>query len=64
MKRNRLILVLAAAAAVIALVVVGRGGGDGGGSEEAPEGSIAVSFMYSPEKEDLLEPLIEEFDGS
>jgi Ca-activated chloride channel homolog len=65
MKRNRLILVLAAAAAVIALVVVGRGGGgDDEGSEEAPEGSIAVSFMYSPEKEDLLDPLIEEFNDA
>ena len=29
-----------------------------------PEGSIEVSFAYSPEKEELLEPLIEDFNAS
>jgi len=66
MKRDRIVIVLIAAIAVIALVVIGGGGGDGkgGGSAtaEAPEGAIRVSLAYSPEKEDLLVPLIEDFN--
>lgn len=66
-KRDRLVIVLIAVIAVVALVVISGGGDDGsngGGSAsaEAPEGAIEVSFAYSPEKEDLLVPLIEDFN--
>jgi Ca-activated chloride channel family protein len=71
MKPDRVIVVLVAVVAVIALVVVGRkgdgdgdGGGSGGAPVEQPEGAVEVSFAYSPEKEEFLVPLIEEFNGS
>jgi Ca-activated chloride channel family protein len=68
MKLGRLIVVFVAVAAVIVLVLAGRDGDDDGGSGEAPanapEGAVEVSFAYSPEKEELLEPLIDEFNGS
>jgi Ca-activated chloride channel homolog len=69
-KRSQAII---AAIAVVAVVVLafGRGGGDdddgGGGNgkapSKAPSGSIAIPFAYSPEKEKLLEPLIDRFNG-
>ncbi|MEJ7892415.1 MAG: VWA domain-containing protein [Solirubrobacteraceae bacterium] len=43
------------------------GGGSGasdGPVERAPAGSVVVSFAYSPEKEELLLPLVEEFNAS
>ncbi|HEY6550800.1 MAG TPA: VWA domain-containing protein [Solirubrobacterales bacterium] len=69
MKRDRVVIVLIALAAVIALVFISRSGGDGdsasgGAQAEAPEGAIDVSFAYSPEKKDLLAPLIEDFNAS
>jgi Ca-activated chloride channel homolog len=67
MKRDRIAIVLIAVVAVFALIVLGRGGGGDGssaGSNSAPEGAIDVSFAYSPEKQDLLEPLIKEFNDS
>ena len=69
MKPDRLVVVLIAVTAVITLIVVGGGGDNGGNGDEdaetaAPEGAIEVSFAYSPEKEDLLEPLIEDFNAS
>ena len=68
MKRDRVVIVLLAVVAVAALVVFGRGGGDGGSAggssqADAPEGAIQVDFSYSPEKEDLLVPLIEDFNA-
>lgn len=67
MKRDRVVIVLIAVVAVAALVLLGRsGGGDdagGGAQAKAPEGAIQVSFAYSPEKEDLLVPLIEDFNA-
>jgi Ca-activated chloride channel family protein len=67
MKRDRIAIVLIAIVAVVALIVLGRGGdgGNGGGGTQAkaPEGSIPVSFAYSPEKEELLVPLIEDFNA-
>jgi Ca-activated chloride channel family protein len=68
MKRDRVVIVLIAVAAVVALIVFGRAGGDGGSAgggsrADAPEGAIPVSFTYSPEKEDLLVPLIEDFNA-
>jgi Ca-activated chloride channel family protein len=56
--------------AVIAAVLVQGGEGDdpagGGASAEprAPKGAIAVSFPYSPEKEELLKPLIRRFNDT
>jgi Ca-activated chloride channel family protein len=69
MKPDRLIVIALALAAVVALVVIGQGDtGDGGGSgdtpKEAPKGAIEINFAYSPEKEKLLEPLIDEFNAS
>lgn len=69
MKLDRLVVAFIAVAAVIALLVVGRDGDNGNGGsgdapEKAPEGAVEVSFAYSPEKEELLEPLIDEFNGS
>jgi Ca-activated chloride channel family protein len=69
MKRDRVVIVLIAVAAVVALIVFSRSGGDGGGASAgarapAPEGAIEVSFAYSPEKEELLVPLIENFNAS
>jgi Ca-activated chloride channel homolog len=68
MKRDRLVIVLIAVAAVVALIAFSRSGGDegspsGGALAEAPEGAVEVSFAYSPEKEDLLVPLIEDFNA-
>ena len=66
MKRERVFIVLMALVAVAALVILGsRGDGDGdSGGGKAPEGAIKVSFSYSPEKEELLKPLIDEFNDS
>jgi Ca-activated chloride channel family protein len=67
-KRSQALIAAIAVVAVIALAIGRGGGGDddgnggGGGSSKAPEGAIAVSFAYSPEKEKLLEPLIERFN--
>lgn len=68
MKPDRLVLALIAVAAVVVLIVVGSDGGDDGDGQSeapanAPEGAIEVSFAYSPEKEDLLAPLIDEFNA-
>jgi Ca-activated chloride channel family protein len=68
MKRDRVVIVLIALVAVAALIFFSRSGGDGGAAgggaqAEAPDGAIPVSFIYSPEKEDLLAPLIEDFNA-
>jgi Ca-activated chloride channel family protein len=55
-----------AAAAVIALVLIatiGRGGDDEEKVSRAPEGSLKISFVYSPDKEKLMPPLIERFNS-
>jgi Ca-activated chloride channel homolog len=70
MNRGRIIVLLLGVAAIAALVIVGSsGGGDdngGGGSapSSAPEGAVTIGFAYSPEKQDLLKPLIDEFNAS
>jgi Ca-activated chloride channel family protein len=72
-KRSQAIIAAIAVVAVIALAF-GRGGGDDGGGggggggdgkapSRAPSGSVAIPFAYSPEKEKLLEPLIDRFNG-
>jgi Ca-activated chloride channel family protein len=68
-KRSQAIIAAIAIVAVVALAF-GRGGGDDGGGggngkapSKAPAGAIKVPFAYSPEKEKLLVPLIERFNG-
>ena len=71
MKRGQLlVLVLAAAAvAIVAVLAGGSDGGDSGGGgsagapAKAPANAIKVTFAYSPEKEKLLLPLIDDFNA-
>jgi Ca-activated chloride channel homolog len=60
--RGRLIIVVLAVVAVGIALFTREGGGDGAGQARAPDDSLAVSFAYSPEKEELLTPLIERFN--
>jgi Ca-activated chloride channel family protein len=65
-KRNQIVVAIAAVVAVVVIAVVaGGGGGDGddGGGSGPPEGAIRIPFAYSPEKEELLKPLIERFNS-
>jgi Ca-activated chloride channel homolog len=65
MKRSQLVIAVVAVIAVAAIALVARGGdgGDGGGGGGGgPEGALQVPFVYSPEKEKLLKPLIESFN--
>jgi len=72
MKPGQLLIAFVAVVAVAAALVFSGGGDDGGGGsgasdgpvERAPAGSVVVSFAYSPEKEELLLPLVEEFNAS
>jgi Ca-activated chloride channel homolog len=73
-----LILALAAAAIALMAVIAGGGGGDddktsgaattpaatGTIGDHAPAGAVVVTFAYSPEKQDMLEPLVAEFNAS
>jgi Ca-activated chloride channel family protein len=69
MKRSQLLIALVAVVAVglVAALSAGDGedsGSNGGGSGPvAPQGSVRVSFAYSPEKEKLLKPLIRRFNS-
>jgi Ca-activated chloride channel family protein len=71
MKPSQVLIAIVAVVAVAAVAVLSSGGGDdGGGSSSsgggsgpvAPQGSVRVSFAYSPEKEKLLKPLIRRFN--
>ena len=68
MKPSQIAIAVAAvvAVAIFAIVSSGGGGGDdngGGGSGTKPAaGALRIPFAYSPEKEELLEPLIERFN--
>ena len=70
MKGSQLLILLVAVVAVAGVALISSGGGDGGGdggaggSSAPPKGALRVSFAYSPEKEKLLEPLIESFNQS
>lgn len=68
MKGSRIAVALIAMATALALIVLGsrdRGGDEGREApKSAPSGSVEVSFAYSPEKEDLLAPLVDEFNAS
>jgi Ca-activated chloride channel family protein len=66
--RGRVIVIALAAAAVAIAAVASLGGGgknksSNGGSGKAPKGALVVRFAYSPEKADLLKPLIREFNS-
>jgi Ca-activated chloride channel family protein len=69
MKKSQLVLIAIAVAAV-ALIGLFSGKHDSGSSSEppagqtAPSGAITVTFAYSPEKEELLKPLIGSFNAS
>jgi Ca-activated chloride channel homolog len=69
MKPGQIGILLLAIVAVAAIAFVGGRGGDDDGSGEpstanAPAGALEVTFAYSPEKEVLLEPLVDEFNRS
>ena len=74
MKKSQLALLAVAVVAVALIAVISGGGGDGddpgstnaGGQapQTAPAGAIKVTFAYSPEKEELLKPLIASFNAS
>ena len=76
MKTSSILTILAAVAAVIvAAVVASGGGGDGGGggksgstsastSTAAPAGAQQLSFVVSPEKEQLLKAVVAKFNAS
>jgi Ca-activated chloride channel family protein len=63
-------LIIGLAVAAVALAALASGGSSdktdsGGGTSagKAPPGSIRVTFLYSPEKEPLLLPLVRRFNG-
>jgi Ca-activated chloride channel family protein len=70
-KPGQLLIALGAAIAVAIVLITSGGGDDGGGGKsgsdapaKAPKGSIAVRFAFSPEKEELLLPLVKRFNAS
>ena len=75
MKTGSILTILAAVAAVvIAAVVASGGGGDGSGGKSAsttpststavPAGAQQLSFVVSPEKEELLKAVVAKFNAS
>ncbi len=71
MKPGQIAIAIGAAIAVVIALVVSGGGGDTAtkGSDpavasKAPKGSVKVTFAYSPEKEELLVPLVKRFNAS
>lgn len=68
MKARTAVIVLAVAAVLIAIVITAGGGGKdkggGGGSATKPASdAVRVLFVYSPEKQKLIQPLIEKFNA-
>jgi Ca-activated chloride channel family protein len=76
MKRSQITIAVVAVFAIVLVWVItsaggggddggnGNGGGGGGNGGTPPAGAVRVPFAYSPEKEVLLKPLIEEFNES
>jgi Ca-activated chloride channel family protein len=63
MRTRLIVLGLAVVVVVVAIVASSGGGGSGGGGGgTAPKGALKISFVYSPEKERLLVPLIRKFN--
>jgi len=73
-KTGSILTILAAVAAVVVAAVVASGGGDSGGgksgsttpstSTAAPGGAQQLSFVVSPEKEQLLKAAVAKFNAS
>src|SRR3954447_19083489 len=67
--RSRLIILgIAVVVVIAAIVATSGGGGDSGGGgggkvTNAPKGAETIDFVYSPEKEKLLVPLIQKFNS-
>src|ERR1700704_117173 len=66
--RSRLIILGVAVVVVVVAIVVTAGGGGGGGGgggnvTSAPKGAVTVDMVYSPEKEKLLLPLMQKYNG-
>jgi Ca-activated chloride channel homolog len=66
LKRSQLLILALAVTTVLAAVLFQRGEAEDAANRQpkTPEGAIAISFPYSPEKEVLLEPLIRRFNES
>jgi Ca-activated chloride channel family protein len=65
MRGRALVIILAVAAVALAFVSSRDEAPERtDGSVEAAAGALRISFLYSPEKEELLAPLIEKFNGS
>jgi len=71
MKPGSVVVALIAVVAVVVLIIAGGSDDDGGSAGVAhqvraevnpPAGAAVVPFTYSPEKQELLEPLIREFN--
>jgi Ca-activated chloride channel homolog len=66
--RGRVVVILVAVVAIAAAAVLSTGGkshnNGGSGTVTAAPGDVAVQFIYSPEKEALLKPLIASFNAS
>ena len=69
--RGRVIVIALAVAAVVVAAVASLSGGGGSkdktstdsGTGKAPKGALVVRFAYSPEKAQLLKPLMREFNS-
>jgi Ca-activated chloride channel family protein len=65
MKSGRLVVILLAIGAV-AVALIASGGGndskDGGSAAKPKSGDTRITFLYSPEKEALVKPLVERFN--
>ena len=75
MKTGSILTILAAVAAVVVAAVLASGGGGGGGGAKhgtstgqapstAPAGAQQLSFVVSPEKEQLLKAVVAKFNAS
>jgi Ca-activated chloride channel family protein len=71
MKKSQILLIAVAVGAVALIAVISGGGGKdeprpagGSAGTSAPKGAVKVTFAYSPEKEQLLKPLIASFNAS
>jgi Ca-activated chloride channel family protein len=68
MRGRLIIIVLALAAVAISYAASGRGGSDGKAERDSaartpgPANALRITLAYSPEKEDLLAPLIKRFN--
>src|SRR5207247_1855950 len=64
--KGRAVVIGLAAAAIVVAAIVSFGSGKhhhGGGSGAKPaSNAVRISFVYSPEKQALLQPLIERFN--